>query len=63
MRFLVILAFVLAVESAEARKRVVYKIKKPPAVIAKSEEPRVRIISIPRWDLWCERVGGLDCAQ
>lgn len=62
-----VLALILVSDSADARRRVFYKIKKPtpPAIAKPVPAPAttpVRIIPIARWDLWCARIGGLDCA-
>lgn len=64
-----------AVAPAVTPARAVHYRRKPrrarPAIIAKNASvvaqsaptATVRIIPIVRWPLWCERIGGLDCAE
>lgn len=61
----VAISAVLISGTAEARRRVYYRIAKPVARITPppTDIRTVRIIPIVRWPLWCERIGGLDCPE
>ncbi len=65
IRAAAVLAMLLVSSDAEARRYRIYKVAKPKpvAAVVAPAIAQVRIIPINRWDLWCARVGGLECPQ
>lgn len=58
---LALASFIASPADARPRYRVYMRKRRAPAAEPAAETKMIRIIPIVRWNLWCERIGGIGC--